>query len=415
MKSPFKVNTDSNSGHMAFSPMKVESGSMYSPFKEASLSPFKLFSQSPSKGAFEDWDKDLLSSIDENLFGMGEIADNVVDELLKSPQGKAFLESRNSPLRAAGNSSVVRQLRISPDNRHRGSHFQSLNDHSSDVFTMLNNVVKSEPFEYTEMKSENTLEDHLYGQLTPRGMNSLSAIDPNKMGATPVKPGFTNVENAPKRKLSMRTVGSISSGQVLSNIVIQGENVMTMPVQRPQSWPSKERLKFARQHFKDILNQAVAKEIKLIQEEKRKKEELKAKMTERKTGKTSEKSKADGGKTGKEPKGRGKKTKTYRKKKKDTYPQIKMALSKPSAKGKHQSSVIHKNLFSATVPDFQDPAWYPSDEEDDTWTGPVPFNPQVGYDLYSEEESSDGDDVPCTYRYETISGRRVTLKRPKLC
>lgn len=385
---------------------------MYSPFKESSLSPFKLLSQSPSKEAYDDWDKDLFSCLDENLFGMGGLTDNVVDELLKSPQGKALLEDKNSPLRHVGNSYMARQLRISPENnKQRGRHFQSLNDQSSDIFTVPSTAVKNEPFPYVEMKEENTLEDHMYGQQTHMFGNSLSAVDPNKMSATPVKPGFTNIENVPKRKLSMRSGRSTTGDIGLSEIGAQDENVLSIPatVQVQQTWPSKERLKFARRQFQEILNAAVSKEIKIIQEERRKK----ASVNSEKQNEVPAVSviKTRGGK-GKETKGKTKKTKTYRKKKKDTYPQIKMALSKPSVKGRN-APVIHKNLFSVPVPDFKDdPGWYPSDdEEDQTWVGPPPFYGQM--ELYSDDESSDYDE-PATFKYETISGRRVTLKRPRL-
>lgn len=410
-KSPFKVNTDSNSAPLAFSPMKTNTFNLYSPFKETSLSPLKLFSQSPSKVSFDDWEKDLFSSLDENLFGIGGIADNVVDELLKSPQGKAFLESRNSPLRNSGNSTVVRQLRISPENnRHRGQHFQSLTDNS--LFTVPNTVVKTESFEYTEMKKENTLEDHMYGQTSPRFGHSLSAIDPNKMSATPSKPGFTNVENAPKRKLTMRAVGSfLSDSQHMSNTEIQSGNVASIPMKtfRLPTWPSKERLKFARQNFKDILEKAVAKEIKLIAEEKRKKAEVNNICNEKVVVVKPKESKAL-----KDSKGKGKRNKTYRKKKKDTH---KLSVSKPAAKAKYQPPVIHKDLFSVTVPDFQDPGWYPSDddEEEQMWTGPPPFYSQAGLAMYSDNEDSSENDELTTFKYETISGRRVTLKKPRLC
>jgi len=408
-KSPFKINTASNATTLPFSPLKAGTSNMYSPFKESSLSPFKLLNQSPSKGTFDDWDKELFSCLDENLFGPGAISDSVLDELLKSPQGKAFLESRNSPLKNIGNSSVVRQLRISPENnRHKGRHFQSLNDQSSDLFTVDTSLVKHEAFEYTEIKSESTLEDHMYGQQTHGFANSLSAVDPNKMSATPMKPGFTYVENAPKRKLSMRAVGGLMTEDSFTiDELNRNENVINLSSQMRHTWPSKERLKFARQQFKEILEKAVANEIQMIEQERHRK--ANQTMVEKTVVKPKENVRGV-----KDTKGKTKKTKTYRKKKKDTA-QSKSVMSKQASKGKHKPPVIHKNLFSVPIPDFKDPGWYPSDDEEGSmWTGPPPFYTKTGLDMYDDDEDESSDEEVSTFKYETISGRRVNLKRPRL-
>ncbi|KAH3820175.1 uncharacterized protein LOC127881906 [Dreissena polymorpha] len=408
-KSPFKVNTDSN--HMIIiSPLK----GIFSPFKDSSLSPFKLM-QSPSKG-FDVWDRDLFANFEENLFGMGDMSENLVDELLKSPKGKALMEMRQSP------SQAVRRLRISPDNRHKGQRFQSLVDAHSDIYSVPQTTgLQCLDFEMVDIKEETTIHDHMYGQ--NMSGNTLSAIDPNKMGATPIKPRMTNIENAPIRKLSMmKSVGNCP----MPNVVVKSENEPSVQ-HLSENWPPTERLKFARKQFQEILNDAVKREIQLLKQQKLKKAELvtknilleNKKQLEFKIGKT-EHHKQDRNLKDRVTK-KGKKVKTYRKKKKDTYPQIKMALAKTTVR--NQPPVVHRQLSPLTPlihNTMLDPGWYPSadddDEEVEQWTGPPPFHTQASGSFYSDDMSSEEEEeTPTNYQYETLSGRRVTIKRPRLC
>lgn len=415
--SPLKSNTSEiNHGIISYSPVKIEPG-LFSPFKDSSLSPFKdssfsplkLINQSPSKGSFDDWDKDFFASFQENLFG--DIAGNtsIVDEWLKSPQGKALLESRNSPIR--NSSSAVRKLKISPENKNRKQNFQPLHDHNAEIFSAPV-YVKEEDFQSTRIKEEITSHDHMYGQSTVNAStNSLSAIDPNKMSATPVKPRLTNMENAPIRKLSMRIPGVVGT---VPTIVMQKENVPE------QSWPSKEKLKFARLQFREILNKAVEKEMEIMKEERRKRDELlkrQARRNEKKNkcdsrmvvhtgGAVSKLEHKHGGKLSKEGKSKGKIGRKGGRKEK--YAQIKMALSKPVKR--EESPLIHRELFPPAG--FTDPGWYPSDGDDDdeTWSGPPPLFKQSSVEV-GRNDDSDEDWNPGSYQYETLSGRKVKKRK----
>lgn len=393
------------------SPIKAE---LFSPFKDSSLSPFKLIYQSPSKGSFDDWDKDFIASFEENLFGMNDSPDSL-DEWLRSPKGKSLLDIRNSPLRAGAHQSVVKRLKISPENKHRKQTFHPLHDSAAEFISAP--VYVREAFnENNVLKGENTCHDHMYGQsVLYDSTNTLTATDPNKKGATPVKPWFTNMENAPIRKLSMRMQGNVNP---VPNVVVHRGNI----VQVENIWPSKEKLKFARQRFKEILNSAVEKEIEIIKEQKKQKTTMQRKKDgrEQNSSKCSSSvvvhtggkaSKSCGGKSGRHN-SKGGKTKgkhVRSKSRKDKYPQIKMALAKP-----HQNmvpNVVHKELFPA--PGFSDPGWYPSDDcdsDDDTWTGPPPVFRQSSSGI-NDVDSSDEDWKPTAHQYETLSGRKVKKRR----
>lgn len=421
LASPLRSNNaDSNQGIISLSPVKLEPGifspfkdTSLSPFKDSSFSPFKLINQSPSKGSFDDWDKDFFASFQENLFGDITGNANLVDEWLKSPQGKALIESRNSPLRNGG--SAVRKLKISPENKNRKQNFQPLHDHNAEIFS-ASVYIKEEPLDSTRIKEENMSHDHMYGQSMPYAIsNSLSAIDPNKMSATPIKPRLTNMENAPIRKLSMRIPGVVGT---VPTIVMQKENISE------QSWPSKEKLKFARLQFREILNKAVEKELEIVREERR----IKAELHKKQTSKSEKNTKCDsrsvvhtGGAVtklehkhgGKVSKGGKSKSKMGRKgSKKDKYPQIKMALSKPM-KQQEVLPLVHRELFPPSG--FTDPGWYPSDDDDDhddTWSGPPPLFKQSSVeDFGNDDEDSDADWNPTNYQYETLSGRKVKKRK----
>jgi hypothetical protein len=416
-------NTDSNPGILSMSPVKIEPGlfspfksSSLSPFKDSSLSPFKLFNQSPSKGSFDEWDKDFIASFQENLFGDVTSNSSLVDEWLRSPQGKALLESRNSPMRSG--SSAVRRLKITPENKNRKQNFQPLHDNYVEIFSAPV-YVKQETSDTCIVKEENTTHDHMYGQsIGSIASNPLSAIDPNKMSDTPMKPRVTNMENAPIRKLSMRMSG-ISAD--VPTVIVQRENTSE------NNWPSKEKLKFARQQFKQILNKAVEKELEIMEEIRKRKAEAKRKEISKNTKKTKCDSKLvvhtggnvakvghkHGGKVSQGGKSKGKVGR--RPGRKDKYPQIKMALSKP-VRQEEMSPLVHRELFPPAG--FTDPGWYPSDDDvdiendDDTWSGPPPFFKQSSVEVYGhDDDSSDEDYDPSAYQYETLSGRKVKKRK----
>lgn len=412
-------NTDSNPGVIGISPLKRDQG-MFSPFKESSLSPFKLINESPSKGSFDEWDKDFITSFEDNLFGDVAGDTNIVDEWLRSPQGKALLERKNSPLR---HSAAVRRLIISPQMKHRKQQFQPLHDHNSELLSSPV-YIKEEQEDIVTLKEEITCHDHMYGQsIAFVNTNTLSAVDPNKMSATPIKPRFTNVENAPIRKLSMRIPGVVGS---VPTVIIQKENVRSAD----NCWPSREKLKFARMQFRDILNKAVENELAILREQRRKKASIikrqsvielrkssrnsqSADQTSRVTVPVATKSSHKHG--GKVPKGIKSKGKAGRKAgRKDKYPQIKMALSKPVHVNEEDSPLIHRELFPP--PGFTDPGWYPSEEEDDvdidTWSGPPPLFKKSSNSFHGDDnESSDDEWTPSGYQYETLSGRKVKKRK----
>jgi len=392
LRSPFKVNTDSNQGIITISPMKMDYAAIFSPFKDSSLSPFKLL-QSPSKGTFDEWDKDLFANLDENLFDIDDLSVNMVDELLKSPQGKALF--KNSP------DSVARRLRISPANRNKAQRFQSLNN--TDDFN-IDCVVKTEPFEFTTMKvkEEDTVHDHMYGQ---RDLNM--EVDLNKMSDTPMKPRLSNIENAPIRKLSMRPI-SVSSSEAPTVAVLHSD----LSVQHlPQHWPSKERLQFARMQFRDVLNRAVEREIEI-----RKRASMPLSETQPTVGKKKA-TKHHSGKNGKGCKvsGKGKKVKSYKKRKKNMYAEGRPVLTKSGMRS--YPPVVHSGSgLAPRIQTHEDPAWDLSEEEEVTWSGPPPFVTQTSSGFYTDESSEEDSEEEETqlFKYETLSGRRVTLKKPKL-
>ncbi|KAL4227033.1 hypothetical protein ACF0H5_015009 [Mactra antiquata] len=406
--SPFKTGSSVVFGR---SPIKNE---ILSPFKDSSLSPFKLIGQSPSKGSFgiDDWDEDLIASFEENLFGMNDPSE--LDDWLRSPNGKAFVESRNSPIRLGSHHPVVQRLRISPSN-NRKQRLQPIHDNGAELISepVYVNNISSENF---TIKEEPTCHDHLYGQSSYDGSNTLSAIDPNKMGATPVKPRYTNMENAPIRKLSMKMQGSINS---VPNLVVQKGSI----VQVENIWPSKEKLKFARQRFREILNNAVEREIEIIKDQKEKKKQLKNKENGRKmkmncatkvvpTGGKSSKS-LSGKQIGRHHGGKGGKSKAKtgrQKSKKDKYPQIKMALSKPQPV--RFPNVVHKELYPTVK--VSENVWYHSDvtdSDEDTWTGPPPMFRQSSSGFQDNSDTSDDEWKPECHAYETLSGRKVKKRR----
>ena len=403
-KTPFSSTADTDHPRNGNSPIKKECLS-FSPFKNSGLSPFKLINQSPSKGSYDEWDKEFIASFEETLFGMEEnVAPHVIEDILKSPAGKAMIENRTSPSRMR-NPPAVRRLKISPQNKNTTNSFQCLSQsNNNNVGSMFNCAV---------VKEEVTTNDHLFEQtMVCVNSNTLSAIDPNKMCATPIhKPGLAACENVPRRKLAMREPGNV---QPFQTFVFQ-ENALSGIQQIENDLPSKERLKFARLQFQKVLNMAVEKEIEILQEERKKKEQMAAKASEKENRKQSK------DQITKPTKGKGKQKRKGRKSKHERpvlrFPEIKMALSNPSSKKIHESKQARRGFVRE--PKINQLGWYPSDEDDEDndskWTGPVPF--QAGKNnLYfpeEEEESSEDDDL-YSYKYETQSGRQVTWKRRRL-
>ena len=388
------VKTDATvGGYLVVSPVKNSNGSSFSPFKNSTLSPFKLINQSPSKGSFDDWDKDFIAGFEENLFGMhdlGDLSDSIVGELLKSPQGKAFLEKRNSPIRlSTGN--AARKLQTLPQhNIVTNSVIVDVNKAGVASKTAVVKI-KEEPAElYTVIKEEPQEELELYGEHNYHAVHGsiLPAMDP-KMNATPSKPGTTYDEKTTaKRKLTLKEnsngsapwteINQISSVQQKENFV-PAETSFHL-------WPSKDRLKFARAHFKHILDKAVKEKLEkimAIQEAVKKnqpKPELKVRFADKvkpirnKSGKYSRKTS-----------------------KKDKYPQIKRALSKPAKGTQSSDTYLSNSIIPQKHKDLSfDPGWYPDDDDSDegdsdSWHGPMPFQRQFSQGFCDDVDVGDED------------------------
>ena len=390
------VKTDAAGGYILISPHKNNNpASSFSPFKNSTLSPFKLINQSPSKGSFDDWDKDFIASFEENLFGIhdvGDLSESIVGELMKSPQGKAFLEKRNSPLRT-GSRKAARKLKISPRSQTSVSRSVIVDvGKSGAVATPAVLQVKEEPIEfYTIIKPEPLNETELNNEHNYHtgNVSALSATDPNKMNATPIKPSLIyDNKVAPKRKLSMKEDKNPACRREIQpqSPILQNENSVPAALAFHQ-WPAKDRLKFARAHFRQILDKAVKEKLdslatlkhRFTSKDQEPKIDLKVKFTNKKHSK-----RKSSRKTGKREK----------------YPQIKKALSKPSVTAPVFRMPVH-NPVIPHIPKKEpayDPGWYPdedidTDDADDdiTWTGPMPFQRQLSQGFHGEDDGDDED------------------------
>ena len=380
-------------GYFVVSPLKNSNpSSSFSPFKNSTLSPFKLINQSPSKGSFDDWDKDFIASFEENLFGIhdihvGDLSDSIVGELMKSPQGKAFLEKRNSPVRV-GSRSAARKLKVSQQNTTVTDSVIVDVSESGAVATPAIVKVKEEPVEfYTVIKQEPVLETELYCEHNYHAGHTsvLSVTDPNKMDATPVKPSLTyDNKAAPKRKLALRDESNpVCPTEVHSQAVMQQKENFVPAATSFHQWPANNRLKFARAHFKQILEKSVKDKLDKLVVKQMNTSKIQDPKTDLKV-KFSNKNKSE-----------KHKSKFSRKaSKRDKYPQIKKALAKPSV----AAPVCHVTVPNSVFPHVQskksafDPGWYPDDDDTDddiTWHGPMPFQRQTNHGFHGEDDGND--------------------------
>lgn len=401
-------------GYFVISPQK-NSNASFSPFKNSTLSPFKQINQSPSKGALDDWDRDFITSFEENLFGMHDISDlsdSVLGELMKSPQGKVLLQKRNSPVRI-NESNAARQLITSP--QHRTVTNSVIVDVNKSGATAKRTVVeiKDEPIQlYTVIKEEQMNETGLSSEHNYHAGHGsvLSATDPDKMNATPIKPSMMfDGKTAPKRNLAFRDHNYEPVTSTLPNLSLQADTVTQERDNNLPSievsfhlWPAKDRLKFAREHFKQILDKTVKDKIEkfrasqaaLNQDQTR--AELKIKF--------SSKHKTSKHKAGKFSRKAGKK---------DRYPQIKKALSKPAVA---QSSIGHSVISHGKREPSYDPGWYPDDDSDDdtgSWHGPVPFQRHLSLGFHDDDNDDENVYIDVDLSSEDEYYPRVGAKRKK--
>lgn len=267
-------------------------------------------------GLSEEWEKDFFANFEENLFTL-DLDDQVLDDILKSPKGKVALnEMINSPKGKAIMNSPKGNI---------------LKERMKMCDTPPN------PDRYTTM-----LDRH--GILGPES---------NKPGVTPMKPDAQRVLKMSKRKLSM---GTINQPLKPLPVLCQTVSNITNENQPPAMWPSQERLKFARNNFKNILKRAVEKveiaeaEVKATQNQK----SAPAKTNRRHKGKSA------------------------------IYPQLSKALSRPSIseptdnlqltrKSERKSQMMSAGMLLSGCQLQTD--WYNPDEEDDDddWCGDLPF------------------------------------------
>ena len=398
--SPQKIVKSDNTeaGYFLISPVEDSSAAHFSPFKTSTLSPFKQINQSPSKGALDDWDRDFISGFEENLFGMhdlGDLSDSVIGELMKSPQGKALLQKTNSPVRlnigGRSRKPIVSQ-------RHGAVADPVIVDVTNSGAAAKTAVVKikDEPIEfYTVIKQEPEDKPELHNEHNYHaGHSTLSATDPDKMNATPIKPGIVyDGKTAPKRNLAFIDNGHRTDNTANLSLTQQKENSMPSIGLPFHLWPSKDRLKFARENFKQILDKTVKDKIETFMASQailnkgksnpdtKRQLSRKHKITKHKTGKFSRKAS-----------------------KKERYPQIKKALSKPavSQSSKKSTGKVNAIIPKEKLPLSYDPGWYPDEDDSDdsdsgSWYGPVPFQRQMSHGFYDNEDDDDDDDSDNVY------------------
>ncbi|OWF48314.1 uncharacterized protein LOC110453238 [Mizuhopecten yessoensis] len=271
-------------------------------------------------GISEEWEKDFFANFEENLFSL-DLDEQVLDDILKSPKGKVALnEIMNSPKgKAIMNSPKGKKLK--------------------ERMRLFDTAPGQEEF--------TTVVDHRLGILSP--------ADTNKPGITPMKPDAQRALKMSKRKLSMGTINQPLRPSFTNSLptLAPATNENSQPV----TWPSQERLKFARSNFKDILKKAV---MKVESAEAAYKTQLKLQQTAAAT-----------------------KTNRRQKGKSDKYPQLSKALSRPSIpdssddqqpmrKSERKSHVSSGMLLSGCQ--LQDD-WYNPEEDDDDedWQGDLPF------------------------------------------
>ena len=402
--SPQKVVRDANTeaGYFLMSPIKDSNGSSFSPFKNSTLSPFKQINQSPSKGALDAWDKDFISGFEENLFGMhdlGDLSDSVIGELMKSPQGKALLQKAHSPVRV--NTSGRSRKQVVSQHRDAGARGVVVSVTNSGAVAKTAVVkVKEEPIEfYTVIKQEPVDEPELHSEHNYHVGHSpsLSVTDPDKMNATPIKLGQTkNGKTAPKRNLAFmdNSENAANLASRFNSITHHTDSSSSIGIAF-HLWPSKERLKFAREHFRKILDKTVKDKIEKYRASQavlnKGKQDPIMNLKRKITSKHKSKKKHKAGKLSKKVS------------KRDRYPQIKQALAKPTAvsQNSRKSALVANPIIpKARSHGFvsRDPGWYPDednseDSDSGSWQGPVPFQKPPSPCFYGSEYDTDSDNV----------------------
>jgi hypothetical protein len=307
-----------------------------------------------------DWEKDFFSNFEENLFNF-DFDDKSLNDILVSPKGK---EALNDLMKSPKGKAML--------NSPKGKLLQN------------------------KLKSLDTPENVKLQRTNSSGFDTsptvLSPCDPNKMSATP---GPYNVDSRNALKLSRRKLTMVLSGKEdkkptkkvrevqpnkvfqLSNTVqprkvvqpskvIQSSNIITKPIaiapkisnENYEQWPTKEKLKYARDQFKRTLEQAVETS-RLQTEVSRAQKE----MREERVSLPPKKRKRNSQKT-------------------ESYPELKQALNRrpqkmssrnrmPSIKLREskESEIEIKKEFTSPAspfyPDYEEDIDYNDDDEDD--------------------------------------------------
>lgn len=278
-----------------------------------------------------DWEKDFFSNFEENLFNF-DFDDKALNDILVSPKGK---EALNDLMKSPKGKAIM--------NSPKGK--------------LLKNKLKSLD------TPENAKLRRTYSHGFDTSPSVLSPCDPNKMSATP---GPYNMDSRNALKMSRRKLTMVLSGkedkEPVSQVtqIVQPNNVIPIAPKISEenfnygAWPTKEKLKFARDQFKRTLEQAVEASKQRSQVEKE--ETVVAPLPRKKRKKSSQKT--------------------------ESYPELKQALNQrpqktssrnrmPSIKlreSKETEVEIKKELSSPAspfYPDYIEDIEYNDDEDED--------------------------------------------------
>ncbi|KAK3104028.1 hypothetical protein FSP39_023765 [Pinctada imbricata] len=360
MHRPIKIEPPSPELPMLSNSLQVSPLKMTSLQREDSLMNEMLERPSSSfedtGGIASEWEKDFFNNFEENLFNF-DFDEKTIDDILKSPKGKVAM---NELMRSPKGKAIM--------NSPKGK------------------MIKD------KMRYYNTPEHSGSGMETFIKVSPgiLSPSDPNLLSATPMKPNTKSALKISRRKLALVASGKedvedydeagytgsgssvvkfkqIGPNSVLNCSVVNVVNNDQIPTLASCSsgWPSKEKLKFARDIFKRTLEKAVEED-----QMKKKLQETQAEV----------------------------KTHVAKKKKKSVkfqenhakYPELKHALEKPSISKrskrnrfpsiKLRESKDSEKEINSTTPFYPDHEEEEYDDEDldedygsDIWKSYVPF------------------------------------------
>lgn len=326
-KTNVKVETSFDSGYCSPTP-KHSKMDNFPPLGSAlQISPLKIenemsmckdgIMQEMSSALYDDinisegWENDFFTNFEENFLNM-DIDEQTLDGILKSPKGKAVINDiMNSPKGKA--------MMQSPKGK-----------------------VLKDKLHYLESSGCRVNKKNNSPSVTV-----LTASDPNKMSATPIKPDLRASQKMSKRRLAMsaskENLDRLTISPGLYTFSKHTEEEENIPGPLELHWPETERLKFARDQFKLTLDRALQKMSK--QHQSNTKSQVIKKTIKGKSVK---------------------------------YPELSQALSRPSGQsktGQLNMKGSRKNVSLSFVPLS---SVYDDDEEDDDdddWDGDIPFMP----------------------------------------